>query len=111
MERTIATLLRAGVMLSAAVVLAGGVWYLATAGSAVPAYARFHGGPRGVQSLGAVAGPRAVILLGLLILIATPVARVVFSLVAFALERDRSYVIITLAVLAILLYSIGTAWL
>jgi uncharacterized membrane protein len=38
------------------------------------------------------------------------VARVVFSLFAFALERDRTYVICTLIVLAILLYSIGTAW-
>jgi len=42
---------------------------------------------------------------GLLILIATPVARVVFSLVAFGIERDKVYVGITLAVLAILLFA------
>ena len=40
----------------------------------------------------------------------TPVARVVFSLVAFSLERDRVFVWITAAVLAILLYSMVTAW-
>jgi uncharacterized membrane protein len=58
-----------------------------------------------------LSAPEAVIQLGLLILIATPVARVIFSLVGFVLERDRVYVAITLAVLAILAYSIGSAWL
>ncbi len=50
--------------------------------------------------------PQAVIILGLLLLIATPVLRVAVSVVAFALERDRRYVVITLIVLAILLFSI-----
>ena len=48
----------------------------------------------------------AIIQLGLLILIATPVARVAFSAVAFAIERDYLYVWITLFVLAVLLYSL-----
>jgi len=47
--------------------------------------------------------PQAVITVGLLLLIATPVVRVAASMVAFALERDRKYMIITLIVLAILL--------
>ncbi|HLX56847.1 MAG TPA: TSUP family transporter [Ktedonobacteraceae bacterium] len=50
--------------------------------------------------------PQAVIVLGLLLLIATPVMRVAVSVVAFALEHDRHYVVITLLVLAILLFSI-----
>jgi uncharacterized membrane protein YfcA/uncharacterized membrane protein len=50
--------------------------------------------------------PQAFIALGLLVLIATPVARVAVSILAFALERDRKYIIITIAVLAILLFSI-----
>jgi uncharacterized membrane protein len=41
-----------------------------------------------------------------LLLVATPVARVAFSIVGFALERDRLYVVITTIVLAILLYSL-----
>ena len=49
---------------------------------------------------------RGVIQLGLLLLIATPIARVAFSVVGFALERDRMYVVFTLIVLAILLYSL-----
>jgi uncharacterized membrane protein len=36
---------------------------------------------------------------------------VIFSLVGFALERDRVYMAITILVLAVLVYSIGTAWL
>jgi uncharacterized membrane protein YfcA/uncharacterized membrane protein len=50
--------------------------------------------------------PQAVIALGLLLLIATPVVRVAASIVAFAIERDRRFVVITLMVLVILLFSI-----
>jgi uncharacterized membrane protein len=107
-ETTIGNLLRAGVIVSAALVLAGGVWYLASTRT-LPNYASF---PREVEGVGTVAGldwPERLIEAGLLILIATPVARVVFSLAAFALERDRMYVWFTLAVLAVLVYSIGTS--
>jgi uncharacterized membrane protein len=49
---------------------------------------------------------RGLIQLGLLLLIATPIARVAFSIVGFAIERDRLYVVFTLIVLAILLFSL-----
>jgi uncharacterized membrane protein len=49
---------------------------------------------------------RSIIQLGVLLLLATPIARVAFSVAGFALERDRLYVIITFVVLAILLYSL-----
>jgi uncharacterized membrane protein len=50
--------------------------------------------------------------LGLLLLIATPVARVAFSVFAFALQRDRLYVVVTLAVLGVLAFSMtgGQLW-
>ena len=107
----IGTLLRVGVALAASVVLGGGIWYLAARGMVPVDYRHFHAGPRGFASLGTFSGPEAVIQLGLLILISVPVARVILALVGFALERDRVYVAITLAVLAILVYSIGSAWL
>ncbi|SPF56845.1 conserved membrane hypothetical protein [Candidatus Sulfopaludibacter sp. SbA4] len=110
MDTIIGNLLRAGVALSAAVVAAGGAWYLAAGGSGTVDYRRFRGETRGLHSLVELPGPQALILIGLLILIATPVARVVFSLIAFALERDRAYVMVTAIVLIALLYSIGTAW-
>jgi uncharacterized membrane protein len=50
--------------------------------------------------------PVGIAQLGLVVLIATPVLRVAASCVAFALEGDRLYAGITLAVLAILLVSL-----
>jgi len=111
-EIIIGTLLRTGVILAAAVVLLGGVLYLVRYGKNVPNYGTFHGEPERLKSMsdivhGAVSmDPRAIIQFGLLLLIATPVARVIFSAVAFAIERDYLYVVITLIVLAILLYSL-----
>ena len=48
---------------------------------------------------------QAIISLGVLLLIATPVARVALSIIVFAIERDRLYVAITAAVLTLLLIS------
>jgi uncharacterized membrane protein len=49
---------------------------------------------------------RGVIQLGLLLLIATPIGRVVFSVIGFVRQRDWLYVAITLLVLRLLLYSL-----
>ena len=110
-DQIIGNLLRAGVASAAAVVAAGGIWYLVESGGKRPAYHSFHPDVRGLHSLGSLPHPQALILIGLMILIATPVARVAFSIAAFAIERDRAYVLITLIVLAVLLYSLGTSWL
>ena len=111
MDQIIGKLLRIGVVVSAVVVVSGGAWYLAESGENLPAYRQFQPDVRGLNALATLPHPQALILLGLLILIVTPVARVVFSLVAFALEQDRLYVVFTLTVLLILLYSLGTSWL
>ena len=114
-EIIIGTLLRTGVILAAAVVLFGGVLYLVRHGHEVPHYSTFSGEPESLKSpkdiVHGVMGmsARAIIQLGLLLLIATPVARVAFSAVAFAIERDYMYVVITLVVLAILSYSLFAA--
>ena len=112
LERMVGTLLRAGVLLSAAVVMAGGAWRLVESGGEAPAYGSFRGEPAQLRHAGALLSslgrpqPDTLIQFGLLLLIATPVARVILALVAFALERDRVYVGITLAVLVVLLYSL-----
>ena len=111
-EVIIGRLLRTGVTLAAAVVLFGGILYLVRHGHEVPNFATFHGEPESFKSPraifhGALAlSARAIIQLGLLLLIATPVARVAFSAVAFAIERDYMYVVITLIVFAVLLFSL-----
>ncbi len=109
LEQTVGNLLRTGVILAAIVVLAGAVWYLAGKGSAIPQYRQFHPDVQGVHAFSQLPAPLAAIFIGLLILIATPVARVVFALVAFGLEHDRVYVAVTAIVLLILVYSIGSA--
>ena len=111
-EEIIGNLLRSGVLLAAVVVAAGGVIYLAHNGHAHPDYRIFRGEPsdlshvRGILRDARAGRGRGIIQLGLLLLIATPVARVAFSIVAFAMQRDRMYVVITLIVFATLLYSL-----
>jgi uncharacterized membrane protein len=112
-EQVIGNLLRLGVLISALVVLIGGVFYLYDeGGNPAPPEALKNGTPgqfrrvldaaRDVREL-----PRkGLIEFGLLLLIATPIARVVFSVVAFAAQRDHVYVFITLLVLGILLVSL-----
>lgn len=108
----IGSLLRAGVIVSASVVLAGAIWYLIRFGGTVPDFHNFRGEPRGLSTAGGIlrgafgGQPRDLIQLGLLLLIATPIARVGLSVVVFALERDRLYVVLTLIVLATLLGSL-----
>ena len=113
LERMVGTLLRVGVLSSAFIVLAGGVWWLAEKGRSAPAYHQFHAEPTQLRSVFAVIGslsrlqPETLIQFGLLVLIATPLARVALAWLAFLLERDRTYMVLTLIVLAVLLYSLA----
>jgi uncharacterized membrane protein len=115
-ENILGNLLRAGVLLSALVVLIGGVIYLLRHGHSPVDFRAFRGEPadlrdiRGIVSDTLALRGRGIIQLGLLLLIATPVARVAFSIFGFAEERDRMYVVFTVIVFSILLYSlIGSA--
>jgi uncharacterized membrane protein len=111
-EMWLGKLLRSGVILAALVVFAGGVWYVASARDRAPNYRTFRGEPAELRHVTEIVReaislhPSGLIQLGLLLLIATPVARVVFSVVGFAMERDWMYVAFTLIVLATLLYSL-----
>ncbi len=115
MEQVVGNLLRIGVVIAALVVLAGGVLYLIRFGSNLPHYAVFSGEPADLRSVSGIIRnilqlhSRAIIQLGLLLLIATPVARVAFSILAFALQRDRTYVVVTLIVLGVLIYCLTGA--
>jgi uncharacterized membrane protein len=111
-ERMIGVLLRAGVLTAATVVIIGGVLYLFGHCHDRMHIKNFHGETESLRTLtGIVSGAlhgnaRAIIQLGLILLVATPVARVMFSAVAFAVERDRLYVGLTMVVLAVLVYSL-----
>ncbi len=109
MDRIISAILSAGVGIAALVVLAGGIYYLAKHGGQLPQYRSFHGQPPQLRTLPGIVDfalsshSRGIIEVGLLLLIATPIARVLFSVAAFALQRDRTYIIITLVVLTVLI--------
>lgn len=111
-EQVIGTLLRAGLLVATALVAVGGAIYLARHGHEAPHYGWFHGVPAKLRSIGGILEMaedvfgRGFIQLGLLALLATPVARVAFSVLAFVKQRDPLYVGVTLLVLAVLLASI-----
>lgn len=114
-ELFIGNLLRWGVILAAGVTLIGGAMFLVLHGGTIADYHAFHGQPGGLKSVSDVARnayrlqPTAVIQLGLLLLIATPIARVALSLLAFVKQHDRTYIVVTAIVLALLLYSLTGA--
>lgn len=116
LDRALGHLLRVGVGLAAAVALLGGAGYLvARWNEPPPDHRTFHGvqpealtDPAGVVREAVALDARGVIQLGLLLLIATPVARVIFTVFAFARQRDGVYIVITLIVLSLLLY--GLFW-
>ena len=108
----LARVLRIGVGASAVVVAIGGVVFLVRHGLEPPSYHVFRGEPGNLTSLrGILAGAahmsgRGLVQLGLLVLVATPIARVVFSVVGFLRQRDWLYVAITMAVVTLLGYSL-----
>ena len=112
-EDLIGILLRVGVTLAAAVVLFGGTVYLVRHGFERPQLHVFKGEPSDLRTPSGIVNDalafrgRGLIQLGLLLLIATPLARVAFSVVAFALEGDRLYVVVALIVLAVLVCSLA----
>jgi len=111
-EIVIAYLLRAGVLTAAVVVIVGAVFYLGAHPSAHVNYRTFHAVPDPLRTVHGIVhaafsgDSRAIMQLGLLALIATPIVRVMFSIAAFAIEGDRMYVFFTMLVLTVLLYSL-----
>lgn len=113
LETIVGNLLRSGVLLAASVVAIGAVIFLIRHGRDIPHYRTFVGAPEEYRTISGILRHaftlhgRNIIQFGLLLLIATPVARVVFSIFAFALQRDRMYVIFTVIVLAVLVFSLA----
>ena len=112
LDRAMGRLLQVGVTVSAAAVLGGGALYLLRHGHETVSLAHFQGEPDELRSPhGAVAyalagHARGVVMVGLLLLVATPVARVAFSAFAFLKQRDWAYVGITTVVLSLLAFSL-----
>ena len=112
LEKLIGQLLRTGVLLAAAVVLCGGILYLIQHQSRRVDYKTFSPGTEELRTLPGIvkiAGrldSEGLIQFGLLVLIATPIARVIMAAVGFQLQKDYVYVVVSLIVLAVLLFSL-----
>lgn len=111
-EQLVGALLQIGVTIAALVVFFGGVLYVIRYGATTPTYQVFRGEPADLRSVSGIVADalalrrRGLIQCGLLLLVATPVARVALSVLAFARQRDYLYVGVTLIVLTILLYNL-----
>ena len=115
LESIIGKLLRVGVLLAAATVLAGGVFYLVRHHADPANYHTFVTGGPAIRSLSGMVQSAArgssvaLIQIGLLLLVFTPIARVAVAIVGFLLERDRLYAAVSLIVLLILAFGLMRA--
>ncbi len=111
-ELIVGNFLRAGVIIASFFVLIGGELYLMKYGKDVPEYKIFSGEPADLRTVHGIVidafslRSRGIIQFGLLLLMFTPVAWVAFLLFAFVRQRDRTYVLVTAAVLTALLFSL-----
>ena len=116
LEQFISNLLKYGVFLASAVVLFGGILYLIRYGTQPANYQFFQAkssvlsSPKDLIADILSGHCHSIIQLGLLILVATPIARVAFSVLAFLRQRDFTYVMLTLLVLSGLIYSLVGAY-
>ena len=108
----VSRLLRTGVLTAATIAFIGGILFFIQHPESIFAYNNFAGEPARLRNVAVIIREafafksRAVIQFGILVLIATPVLRVIFSLVGFALEKNWTFVVITGIVFSVLLYSL-----
>ncbi|BBD68099.1 hypothetical protein NIES4072_45890 [Nostoc commune NIES-4072] len=116
LEYLLSNLMKYGVLIASAVVLLGGILYLIHHGAEPAGYHFFRGEPSEFRSPAGVVkavlsgSDSAIIQLGLLLLIATPVVRVFISLLTFLFQREFIYMIVTLLVMTSLIYSLVGAY-
>lgn len=112
LEQAMGRMLQIGVTAAAMVVLVGGVLFLAQSPGVRPDYQHFQPALTTVHGIAAQAfslTPAGIVGFGILLLIATPICRVLFGVVGFAMLRDRLYTAISAIVLVILLFSFFTS--
>ena len=112
-EVIIGNLLRICVILVVIIVGIGALLFLPSNASLITSYRRFAGEPLALRTVKNILGlafsgdARGIMQAGLLLLVLTPILRVVFSVFAFLYEKDYLYVVFTLIVLGILAFSLS----
>jgi uncharacterized membrane protein len=115
LQNSLARVMLTGVLVAAAVMGAGLIWFVATHEGMPPGDHLFSGEPKYFEnpvsmleraiSLKAIGHRRSVIMIGVVLLLINPLIRVAFAAVGFAAQRNRLYTVISLAVLGVLLLS------
>ena len=113
MEEKMGVVLRTGVITCCAIMLVAGVLLLLRHGGEAPNYHTFHGEPGDLETIPGIFGQvmhgsaRGMIQAGALLMIATPIMRVVFAVFGFARIRDWKFVSISLVVLGLLIFGLN----
>ena len=111
LEIAMGHMLRFGTTIAASIVLCGGILYLNQFHGPIPDYRHFHGAPLASRSLGAMLkglgefDSQSMIACGILVLVATPICRVILGVIGFSVQKDRMYAAVSAMVLAVLLAS------
>lgn len=115
LQNSLARVMLTGVLVAAAVMGAGLIWFVATHDGMPPGDHLFSGEPKYFEnpvsmleravSLKAIGHRRSLIMIGVVLLLINPLVRVAFAAVGFAAQRNRLYTVISLAVLGVLLLS------
>ncbi len=112
MECTMGRLLRTGVLICCVVMVAGAVLYLRQDGALQASYKQFRGEPEALESISGVlaevrrGSARGIIQLCAIMMIATPVFRVVSAVAGFARMKDGRFTAISLIVLTLLAFGL-----
>jgi len=116
LQKVVSVTLRSGVTTASVVSAIGGLLFLVTNGRQTVDFHTFAGTNSPFTSLASIthalfdsdaaASKLAIVQMGVLILLLTPVLRVALSIVGFAMEKDHTYVLITAIVLMTLMCSI-----
>jgi uncharacterized membrane protein len=111
MQLLLSHVLRAGTIVSITIVFIGGVFFIYRHGHSISDYHKWNGIPGFIRTpsgifhgIWALHG-QAMIQLGIVLLIATPILRIAFSAIGFVLEKDYMYLGISLLVLGIIFFS------
>lgn len=115
LQAGLATMMVGGTVVAGAIIAVGMVWFIGTHVGLKPEDHIFTGEPKYFENpismvaralnLEEIGHRRSLIMIGVLLLLLNPVARVALAAVGFAVQRDRMYSVISLIVLAVLLIS------
>lgn len=106
----LSTVLRIGLVSSLLCIISGAGLFLWECAQCTPDYKEFYGEPGHLTKINEIflyalqGNSLGIVQLGILLLIATPILRVITCIAMFAEERDHLYIVLALVVLLVLLY-------